>query len=1206
MKGLCKLALAALLVAACGGDGAITEPHSRDQLGSPGGGILAIGVDPTTGATIETNKDDYAPGEIVHVAGHGWAPGEKVNLHMTENPDTHADVDTNVVADDTGAFSVHYYDVQTHDIEVTFTLTATGATSGSRAVAVFTDDVPTVNSFTVDGTTFTFPASPPSAPATNPITVAPGAVLTVLVNATTVTGSPGLANWMSTEVAVKSAALSIDFGDTDFCDDFDVHTGNSAVVGLTRTVSYTMPTTPGTYDIRVRADNGDNCNGGGSKIYNGAVIVSAPSAVGTTTTLSATPVSPTVFGQSVTFTAAVTPNTGSSTPTGVVKFYEFSGVIDCSTASGALSTVNSAPFEYTTTALSAGSHRIWACYEADAGWTDSNDDISHQVNQANVDVVVSAAPASPTNVGDPVTFTATVTATSPGSGTPTGTVTFFDGACGTTQIGSTQTLPANQVTTSALAAGSHTITACYSGDGNFNSNSGSTSHSVSLLATVTELISSANPSVTGQPVTFTATVKHNGSAIGANGTVEFRRAGTGCSNGIVFATVSLDASGQATTPSQSYNAVDLGFTIVACYSGTATYASSFKVINHFVEKANTSATATDSDDPSVFGQSITLGTTVTAVSPGTGTPTGNVKFWKLTSGDCDAPVGTQLGVTQTLSAGGTASVSYAEFSVGSHTITVCYAGDDNYKKTSQATTHQVNKAQTTLALSTNTATTFGSQATFTANITVNSPGGGTPSGTVLFKDGGTCNADGTITGGTTLGAGSSVTISSGQAVFNTNNLAAGSHTIVACYGGDGSFFGDGDSQTHVVNALGTTVTLSVSPATQQYSDKSVFKATITPVEAGTSPVTPLEGTVYFYVETAVKTCGMAVPPGDVGTVAIVDDDNGVDSITFTMPASLLPSATSYAVTACFYPTTANFTRSADNKTLKVNKEDAAVSDEAIAPSNILVGSGGILTFKVRETNGSIATELNAAAEKTAGLVAAGNISLISDTDVDVTAKGVLDPSKTIAFSCTRTVGAGTEYAVILSFSCTFGPVNVADTYEVDIDIDDANYDGSGAAVLQITDPNAGFTTGGGWYWYDQQNYPGEKVNFGFMAKTTTNNKKTVFQGSLLVIRHLTDGSIIKIKSNVFEGYSVGTTSNNCTPATFSGKATYSVNGVSDGNYAFTGYGMDCGEPGTADKFSLYHAKSPNAVSTAGSVGELSTKAKTLAGGNVQVPQPSRR
>ncbi len=140
MKGLCRTALAILVIAACGRDGAITEPTAPTPPALQPG-VLALGVDSTTGASIETNKDDYSPGEVVHLVGRGWAPGETVNLHMVEEPNTHADVDTNVVADASGGFSIHFYDVQTHDWGVTFTLTATGVTSGSVAVATFTDGI---------------------------------------------------------------------------------------------------------------------------------------------------------------------------------------------------------------------------------------------------------------------------------------------------------------------------------------------------------------------------------------------------------------------------------------------------------------------------------------------------------------------------------------------------------------------------------------------------------------------------------------------------------------------------------------------------------------------------------------------------------------------------------------------------------------------------------------------------------------------------------------------------------------------------------------------------------------------------------------------------------------------------------------------------------------------------------------------------------
>jgi hypothetical protein len=76
---------------------------------------------------------------------------------------------------------------------------------------------------------------------------------------------------------------------------------------------------------------------------------------------------------------------------------------------------------------------------------------------------ISSSP-NPSNVGQSVAFTATVTPQ--GKGTPTGTVSFLDG---TTNLGNA-TLSSSGVaalTISTLAVGSHNLTATYSGDQNF-------------------------------------------------------------------------------------------------------------------------------------------------------------------------------------------------------------------------------------------------------------------------------------------------------------------------------------------------------------------------------------------------------------------------------------------------------------------------------------------------------------------------------------------------------------------------------------------------------------------------------------------------------------------------------------------------------------------------------------------------------------------
>ncbi len=68
-------------------------------------------------------------------------------------------------------------------------------------------------------------------------------------------------------------------------------------------------------------------------------------------------------------------------------------------------------------------------------------------------------------MGQPVTFTVTVSPLAPGGGTPTGTVTFMDGL---TRLG-TASLIGGQATFTAsnLTAGSHAISAVFSGDADF-------------------------------------------------------------------------------------------------------------------------------------------------------------------------------------------------------------------------------------------------------------------------------------------------------------------------------------------------------------------------------------------------------------------------------------------------------------------------------------------------------------------------------------------------------------------------------------------------------------------------------------------------------------------------------------------------------------------------------------------------------------------
>ena len=125
------------------------------------------------------------------------------------------------------------------------------------------------------------------------------------------------------------------------------------------------------------------------------------------------------------------------------------------------------------------------------------------VDKASTATVVASTPALPV-LGQTVTFTATLSAVSPGAGVPSGQVTFTDGTT-TLAVG---TLSGGMATfsTAALSVGTHTITVAYNGDNSFEGSNGSKIQSIAQASTSITLVSSLNPSDTSQLVTLTATV----------------------------------------------------------------------------------------------------------------------------------------------------------------------------------------------------------------------------------------------------------------------------------------------------------------------------------------------------------------------------------------------------------------------------------------------------------------------------------------------------------------------------------------------------------------------------------------------------------------------------------------------------------------------------------------------------------------------------
>lgn len=327
-------------------------------------------------------------------------------------------------------------------------------------------------------------------------------------------------------------------------------------------------------------------------------------------------------------------------------------------------------------------------------------------------------------------------------------------------------------------------------------------------STTTTLTSSTATTRFGQSVIFTATVAVVAPGTGTpTGAVQFRDDGVN-----IGSPVPLNASGVATL---STTTLQTGaHTITAVYTpATNTFKpSASSGLSHTVLAADTTTAVVSSKNPSVFGESITLTATVTAQAPGGGTPAGTIQF---------RDGATNLGSPLPLNASGQAALVTAALPAGARSITAVYTptGVNFNGSTSAALTQNVNLVTATGLTSNQSATRFGEPVTFTASVSVVSPGTGTPSGAIQFRD-----------GATTLG--SPVPLdASGNAQLIWSALPAGNRTITAVFIPAAGFVtSTSPNLAHTVNAANTTVTFSFTPSPP--AGPFTFSATVTAVAPG--------------------------------------------------------------------------------------------------------------------------------------------------------------------------------------------------------------------------------------------------------------------------------------------------------------------------------------------------------------------------------------
>jgi hypothetical protein len=508
----------------------------------------------------------------------------------------------------------------------------------------------------------------------------------------------------------------------------------------------------------------------------------------TTTLLSAAP-SPSTFGQVISLTATVTVQApGTGTATGTVSFYDGSTLLGTASLNGDQATLN-------VSSLSAGTDSLQAVYGGSSSYAGSSGTTSQTVQKAGTATSLSLG-AGTTVFGQAQTFTAAVTVNSPGAGTPTGLVTFYDGS---TAVG-IGTLGANGTATfltSGLAVGTHSLTAQYNGDSNFaTSTSGNQPATVQKADTSTALSVGPNPATLGQTVTLTATVADLSPGSGMpTGSVTFFDGST------PLGSVTLDGSGSA-----GYQTAALGtgtYTLTAQYNGDSnSNSSTSSALSETVNGYTTSTALTTSTQNTVYGQTVSFTATVTSQGPGT--PTGTVTLFDN---------GTAV-ATVSVNANGTATWQTNTLSAGSHpNLTAQYGGDSSFlSSTSTADSVTVNPDATSTALTSDVqASTYGQSVTFRATVVAQGPGSGTPTGKVQFQVGSTVLGSATLT-------------STGTASFTTSMLAAGSDAVDAVYSGDSNFSG-GSSAADTLTVSPAALTITANNESKTYGTTLNFAGT---------------------------------------------------------------------------------------------------------------------------------------------------------------------------------------------------------------------------------------------------------------------------------------------------------------------------------------------------------------------------------------------
>src|SRR5215203_223726 len=607
------------------------------------GTAMALTSDPsgTTSAspTIQSDKADYAPGELVTLTGGNWQPGESVNIKVNDtygaswsrNVDVTADASGNI----TDQFNLPDSFVSDYDV------TATG--SSGTATTSFTDGNVTY--------------SPTRLPATGLQAVTAGNSVNLAPDVTLTKTGGGADPVVNTPITVTNKTTGSLTGQT--C-------GGAGTAIPSSWLSVASPTLPQTIttsqNVTFRVSPPANASAG---TYTGAVelansttnntnavdvclnVSAAPTAVNTTTTASST--TATYGNSSATLNANVSPASGPAVGSGTVTFTVKKDATTIGTVTSGTVSAGSASASFPLSGVNADTYTILANYTAGTGFNASNNSTQSPaptltVNKANQAALTVDSPNSGT-FGEHLAIT-----TSGGSGTGALSFQANGTAC---QIDNDNKLEITSGT------GSCSVTATKAADDNYNSVT-SAAHPVTVQKADQAALTVTSPDngTFGQHLTI------NTSGGSGTGALSFQASGGACQ-------IDNDNKLEITSGTGSCS-------VTATKAADDNYNSATSAAHSVtVNKANQAALTVTSPNSGTFGEHL-------AITTSGGTTNGALSF-QASGGACQIDANNKLEITS---------------GTGTCSVTATMAGNDNYNAvTSAAHSVTVNKATAQVTLS---------------------------------------------------------------------------------------------------------------------------------------------------------------------------------------------------------------------------------------------------------------------------------------------------------------------------------------------------------------------------------------------------------------------------------------------------------------------------------------------------------------------------